>query len=187
MAPTFYESIFLDNSGKLNLMEAVFGEKGEGAVFEKIISGGQTGVDRAALDVALDLGLPRGGWCPKGRRAEDGPIPARYPLKETGAAQYPVRTEWNIRDSDGTLVLAYGPARGGTALTLKLARRHKKPLLVIDLRQNGFAGTVREWGEKNRIKILNVAGPRESEAPGIYGLACQFLREVLVPGKESQI
>src|SRR5262245_51361441 len=75
-------------------------------VISKIVSGGQTGVDRAALDVALELGIPCGGWCPKGRLAEDGPIPERYPLKETTLRVYPQRTEWNVRDSDGTLVLA---------------------------------------------------------------------------------
>ena len=74
----------------------------------KIVSGGQTGVDRAALDVALDLSLPCGGWCPKGRKAEDGPIAAHYPLTETPLDSYPQRTEWNVRDSDGTLVLTRG-------------------------------------------------------------------------------
>src|SRR3989442_8006923 len=83
----------------------------------EIVSGGQTGVDRAALDTALALGLTCGGWCPRGRRAEDGPLPARYPLRETPSASYPERTEWNVRDSDGTLVLHHGRLRGGTALT----------------------------------------------------------------------
>lgn len=91
----------------------------------KIISGGQTGVDRAALDAALQLGIPCGGWCPKGRKAKDGPIPDRYPLKETESGSYPVRTEMNVRDSDGTLILTWGRPTGGTALTVRLARRHK--------------------------------------------------------------
>ena len=93
------------------------------AKLHKIVSGGQTGVDRAALDVALELGLPCGGWCPQGRRAEDGPIDPRYPLRETRAAAYPVRTRWNVRDSDGTLILTRGRPDRGTALTADLAKR----------------------------------------------------------------
>src|SRR5437868_610576 len=115
---------------------------GTATMIRKIISGGQTGVDRAALDVALELGIACGGWCPKGRLAEDGPIPERYPLKETNLPVYPQRTEWNVRDSDGTLVLTLGspakngelaPEGSGTALTIELARRQKKPCLVVDL------------------------------------------------------
>src|SRR5207247_8623955 len=98
----------------------------------KLISGGQTGVDRAALDVALELGLPCGGWCPRGRRAEDGPIDARYPLQETRSAAYPVRTRWNVRDADGTLILMRGRPDRGTALTRELAEAMNKPLLVVD-------------------------------------------------------
>src|SRR5204862_1053873 len=89
----------------------------------RVVSGGQTGVDRAALDVALGLGLPCGGWCPKGRRAEDGPLPERYPLRETPWSGYPQRTQWNVRDSDGTLVLLNGEPDRGTRLTIELAAR----------------------------------------------------------------
>src|SRR5947209_13063019 len=96
----------------------------------KIVSGGQTGVDRAALDVALELGLPCGGWCPRGRRAEDGPLPARYPLTETSWEGYPQRTRWNVRDSDGTLILTRGQPDRGTALTIKLAQRLGKPYRI---------------------------------------------------------
>jgi hypothetical protein len=99
----------------------------------KIISGGQTGVDRAALDVARELGLPCGGWCPKGRRAEDGPIPARYPLVETASASYPQRTRQNVLDADGTLILTMTPPTGGTALTIRIAEGNDKPYLVVDL------------------------------------------------------
>ena len=96
---------------------------------EKIVSGGQTGVDRAALDVALKVGIPCGGWCPKGRKAEDGAIPDRYPLTETSSASYPVRTEKNVNDSDGTLILKVGPVTGGTARTVKAAKKLK----ILDL------------------------------------------------------
>src|SRR5688572_16678238 len=98
----------------------------------KIISGGQTGVDRAALDVALELGLPCGGWCPKGRKAEDGVIDPKYPLQETSTDDYPQRTEKNVQDSDATLILTRGKPDGGTALTRSLAREHKKPCKVVN-------------------------------------------------------
>jgi hypothetical protein len=147
----------------------------------EIVSGGQTGVDRAALDVALALGLPCGGWCPRGRRTEDGPLPARYPLRETPSASYPERTEWNVRDSDGTLVLHRGRLRGGTALTVRLARRHGRPAMTVDLAAAPSAPAVRDWIGRERIRRLNVAGPRESEHPGIHAQATQFLRAVLGP------
>jgi len=145
----------------------------------EIVSGGQTGVDRAALDTALALGLPCGGWCPRGRRAEDGPLPARYPLRETPSASYPQRTEWNVRDSAGTLVLHRGRLRGGTALTLRLARAHGRPAMAVDLTAAPRAEPVREWISRERIRRLNVAGPRESEHPGIQTQAAAFLRELL--------
>ena len=152
-----------------------------GAKLDKIISGGQTGVDRAALDAALELGIPCGGWCPKGRRAEDGIIPLRYPLEETSSPDYPQRTEFNIQDSDGTLILAWGPPLGGTLLTLKLARKHHKPYQLIDLSEGGDAMRVRDWIKRSAVQILNVAGPRESEAPGIHARALNFLRQIFSP------
>jgi hypothetical protein len=142
---------------------------------EKIISGGQTGVDRAALDIALELGIPCGGWCPKGRKSEDGPIPNRYPLQETGSTSYPVRTAKNVQDSDGTLVLTMGPPMGGTALTIKLAKEKRKPFLVFDLKKKGDPLLLRSWILTNQIKILNIAGPRESECPDVYRQASEFL------------
>ena len=145
----------------------------------EIVSGGQTGVDRAALDTALALGLPCGGWCPRGRRAEDGPLSARYPLRETPSSSYPERTEWNVRDSDGTLVLHPGRLRGGTALTVRLARRQGRPAMAVDLSAAPRVPAVQEWIARERIRKLNVAGPRESEHPGIYAQAAAFLREVL--------
>ena len=136
-------------------------------------------MDRAALDVALELGLPCGGWCPKGRRAEDGRIPERYPMEEASSSDYRVRTGLNVQDSDGTLILAWGRLAGGTLLTLKLARRLHKPYFVVDLVHGGEATSVQEWGRANQIGILNVAGPREGEAPGIHARASSFLRQVL--------
>jgi hypothetical protein len=145
----------------------------------KIISGGQTGVDRAALDVALELGLPCGGWCPKGRRAEDGTIPVRYPLTETPWHGYPQRTEWNVRDSDGTLILVAGRLDRGTSLTRSLAERYKKPLRVVDLNFSSIIAEVRAWADDSGIHVLNVAGPRESSMPGVTAQATDFLRELL--------
>lgn len=148
-------------------------------MFGKIISGGQTGVDRAALDLALELGLPCGGWCPKGRKAEDGPIAARYPLKETPAEEYVQRTEWNVRDSDGTLVLTRGHPSEGTAFTIEVAMRQGKPCLVLDLTESPNASEVPAWANKHGIRVLNVAGPREKKSPGIYAQARKFLHKVL--------
>jgi hypothetical protein len=99
----------------------------------RLVSGGQSGVDRAALDAALELGIPCGGWCPKGRKAENGAIPARYPFVETPSGGYSQRTRWNIRDADGTLILSWGKPTGGTLLTVKECRSAGKPHVVIDL------------------------------------------------------
>jgi hypothetical protein len=144
---------------------------------ERIVSGGQTGVDRAALDAALVLSIPCGGWCPRGRRAEDGSLPLRYPLSETPNHAYPERTEWNVRDSDGTLILCRGRLKGGTALTARCARRYTRALLIVDLLEKPAPRAIVQWLEMNKIAVLNVAGPRESEAPGIYDRALALLRE----------
>ena len=145
----------------------------------KILSGGQTGVDRAALDVALELGIPCGGWCPLGRRAEDGPLDSRYPLTETPWWGYPQRTEWNVRDSDGTLVLTQGQPDRGTTLTIAVATRLDRPCLVLDMNESHGVEQVHAWVQTHGIRILNVAGPRESEKPGIYFLAAWFLRKLI--------
>ena len=129
-------------------------------MIKKIISGGQTGVDRAALDVALELGIPCGGWCPKGRLAEDGPIDLRYPLQEVGSTSYSVRTERNVMEADGTLILTEGPLTGGTALTLTLAQKNGEPHLVIDLSKDQDIAEIMSWVTSNEIEVLNVAGPR---------------------------
>jgi len=144
----------------------------------QIISGGQTGVDRAALQMAIDLGISHGGWCPRGRRAEDGKIPDRFQLREIDSTDYAVRTLRNIDDSDGTLILHCGRLTGGTALTASSTRQQAKPLLLIDLDQNMDHAAVRAWIETNKIATLNIAGPRESTCPGVYKRAMSFLREV---------
>lgn len=145
----------------------------------KLVSGGQTGVDRAALEVALALGMACGGWCPRGRRAEDGPIPLRYPLVETEGGDYAERTRLNARDSDATLVLTRGAPTSGTALTIAEARALGRPFRIVDLAQAVDAGAVRHWLEQGRVGVLNVAGPRESAAPGIGAEARHFLAAVL--------
>jgi hypothetical protein len=141
----------------------------------KVVSGGQTGVDRAALDAARALGLPSGGWCPRGRRAEDGAIAAEYPLRETPGEDYAERTEWNVRDASATLVLTRGQPSPGTALTIDLARRLERPLLVLDLRDDPDPGAVARFVRDWQVGVLNVAGPRESQSPGIGALARAFL------------
>jgi hypothetical protein len=145
----------------------------------KIVSGGQTGVDRAALDVAIALNLPCGGWCPRGRRAEDGRIPKRYPLEETASPSYASRTIQNVIDSDGTLVLTVGTIRGGTLMTKNAAQKRKKPHLVVDLKQPAEIKAVVDWMKDNEIRVLNVAGPRASQAPEAYDLAVRFLLKLL--------
>jgi hypothetical protein len=159
----------------------VSGRSSGRVVVRRLVSGGQTGVDRAALDAAMALGIPCGGWCPRGRRSEGGPIPDRYPLQETPTSAYPERTERNVRDADGTLVLTRGAPKGGTALTVSLARRADKPVRVLDLDGRPLPSEVVEWIEREGIRTLNVAGPRESEAPGIHDQAVSFLREALSP------
>lgn len=151
---------------------------------KKIISGGQTGVDRAALDVALELNIPCGGWCPRGRLAEDGRIDARYPLAETSRPEYAQRTRWNVRDSDGTLILTRGEPTGGTGLTRDYAGKIAKPCLVVDLANDDGVSydEFADWIEWRSIEILNVAGPRESTCTGIAettgGLLSEWLRKL---------
>jgi len=145
----------------------------------KIVSGGQTGVDRAALDVAIRLGIACGGWCPSGRLAEDGVIPKEYPLKETETAEYAERTVLNILDSDGTLVLTWAPPTEGTAYTVDMARAHGKPCFIVDLREGDATHEATQWLSENRIRTLNVAGPRASKCPHIHTMAVEFLEHLL--------
>ncbi|MFO7715952.1 putative molybdenum carrier protein [Desulfosarcina sp.] len=141
-------------------------------MLKKIISGGQTGVDRAALDVAMQRGIAHGGWLPKGRLAEDGSLPAHYRLQEMPTDEYAARTEKNVTDSDGTLLISRGSPTGGTDYTRKMALKHGKHLLHIDLtllqRSSDAGSLIASWIEMNRIETLNVAGPRASHDPAIY-------------------
>lgn len=152
----------------------------------KIVSGGQTGVDQAALDVALELDIVCGGWCPLGRRSEDGVIDARYSLQETPTRDYPQRTEWNVRDSDATLILTHGKPDGGTALTRRLARAYKKPCKVIDFQKSEFPEVVAAWLVEHGVQTLNVAGPRESSQPGIGAEARDFLKRLIEAWQSNQ-
>lgn len=148
-------------------------------MLKKIISGGQTGVDRAGLDVALALGLEVGGGCPKGRRDEDGRIPDRYPLVETPERNYQTRTRRNIEDSDGTLILNMGQLEGGTALTVDLARKIGQPCLVVALEEGIAPMTFQTWLQEHSVAVLKIAGPRESQRPGVYEAACPLLNLLL--------
>ncbi len=146
---------------------------------KKIVSGGQAGVDRGALDAALQLGFDCGGWCPLGRRAEDGPIDPRYPLSESDSPRYDVRTEQNIIDSDGTLIITGGRLEGGTRLTLELALQNNRPCRVIDLRQPLELEQVIDWLVALEISTLNIAGPRESKQPGIADKTREIVEKLL--------
>lgn len=145
----------------------------------KIISGGQTGVDRAGLDAAMEIGLSVGGYVPKGRLSEDGQVPDKYPMTETGSKDYKSRTKRNVLESDGTLIINIGAMKSGTALTAKIARENNKPLMIIQFDQDYKSGAVIDWLNENQIKILNIAGPRESKIPGIYEQAKMFLLKEL--------
>ncbi len=143
----------------------------------KIVSGGQTGVDRAALDWAIAHGVRHGGWCPKGRRAEDGIIPRRYRLKQTRSPAYNVRTRWNVRESDGTLIVSANHLIvGGTKLAAEFAESLKKPLLHLAM-TTGARRAARQLDRfitQHRIHVLNIAGPRDSDEPGIQ----KFVQDV---------
>jgi len=147
-------------------------------VLKKIISGGQTGVDRGALDAALAAGFTCGGWCPHGRRSENGRIPDRYPLQEMLSVQYLDRTHRNVKESDGTLVLARGLLSGGTRATARFAKRIRKPCHVLDLNQHTMEGmleTTIAWLATHSIETLNIAGPRASADLGIQTVAEQLV------------
>ncbi len=146
---------------------------------KKIVSGGQTGVDRGALDAALSINFPCGGWCPKGRHAEDGPIDDGYPLKEAPSSDYKERTYLNARDSDGTLIICHGSPSGGTGLTIRYAEELNKPYFIYDLDSSCQLSKLTNWLKENQIETLNVAGPRASKAPGISELTFRLISQLL--------
>lgn len=145
-----------------------------------ILSGGQTGVDRAALDWAISSGMAHGGWCPHGRTAHDGPLPERYKLKETEATGYSQRTRMNVRDADATLIIHHGPLVGGTRLTLRFADEMEKPVQLVDLSKDWHLQTrqVKAWWTELNLHSLNVAGPSEERVPGIYALTMNLLQQL---------
>lgn len=151
-------------------------------MLEKIISGGQTGVDRAALDAALDSGLACGGYCPKGRTAEDGAIHTKYPLQELPSKSYPKRTLENILHADATLILYNRTLKGGTALTLRLCQQHGKPYLLVNSVEYDVlttANNIFSFTQENKISTLNVAGPRKSQWADGYQFTYECLTELI--------
>lgn len=152
-----------------------------------IISGGQTGADQAALDAAIILGLAHGGWLPKGRKTEAGPLPLRYALKEMDSSRYRDRTEKNIVAADGTLLCSFGPLTGGSALTEALAIRHDRPLLHIDfdlIDHRRAVTLVEEWVGSLGLMMVNVAGPRASSEPRIYRAVFELVTMIRWPGTQ---
>jgi len=156
----------------------------------KIISGGQTGVDQAALHAAIDLNIPHGGWCPPGRACESGIIPDIYNMQETPAERSDdapdiprsQRTLWNVRDADGTLILLLNNEQAedrGTVWTIQAAKNLNKPFQLVDLSKEADPEKINKWIRRHRIRVLNVGGPSEKSAPGIANATYQFIRIVL--------
>jgi len=144
----------------------------------RIISGGQTGADRAALDWAIRNGVPHGGWCPRGRTAEDGVLAAKYALREAQSQDYRWRTRQNVLDSDATLILNLGTLDGGTLETVKFAKSFRKPHLILQLDlgvRDEDVQQLLDWLQRVSIGALDIAGPRESKRPGIYALTGELL------------
>ncbi len=157
-------------------------------MIKRIISGGQRGAERAALDAAMEYGIPHGGWIPKGRRTENGRLSDQYRLKETSTIDYLQNTELNVLDSDGTLIFRYGELAGGPALAQKFAKKHRRPCLPIDLQEiTEYKAVViiRSWIEIREIEILNVAGSKASDDPFIYDIVRGIIKSVLYPPPEQ--
>tara|TARA_R110002096_G_scaffold200639_13_gene384755 strand:+ start:9474 stop:9956 length:483 start_codon:yes stop_codon:yes gene_type:complete len=149
---------------------------------EKIVSGGQTGADRAGLDWAIANALPHGGWCPQGRRAEDGPISAQYDLTETAESRYHIRTRLNVQDSDGTVIFGLAPElTGGSALTREFAEQLRKPWIHLSRSATKDpAMALRRFLIEHTVHTLNVAGPRASTEFGIAEFTLQILDDALL-------
>ncbi len=146
-----------------------------------IVSGGQTGADRGGLEAAIDMDVPHRGYCPKGRKAEDGVIPPQFKMSETSVSTYKLRTELNVADSCGTLIFTAGPLNGGSLLTYEFTTAAEKPVLWIDLTIAGdYWQVIIEFVAQNTIWDLNVAGNRESKAPGIQQRVRTIMAQVLV-------
>jgi hypothetical protein len=148
----------------------------------KIISGGQTGADRAGLDVAIARSIPHGGWCPKGRKSEDGPLPTRYLLSETTSGNYLVRTERNAAESDATVIFTFSALSGGSKRTADFARKHGRPflhLVLVEGREAQAAMRLAAFVRQHHVARLNVAGSRESKEPGIHARASRVLNLAL--------
>lgn len=148
-------------------------------MIKKIVSGGQTGADRAGLDVAVRWNFPYGGWCPRGRKAEDGPISLQYQLVETPSASYLQRTEWNARDSDATVIFTIASTlSGGSKRTAEFAAKHRKPFLHLPGHSSNYdppALILQRFIEKNGVRVLNVAGTRASKEPEVWRFAYETL------------
>ena len=154
-------------------------------MIQKIISGGQTGADQAALDAAIKLGIPHGGWIPKGRPTETGKLPDKYKLKEMTTKSYQKRTEQNVIDSDGTLIITHGKLTGGSKLTQKVAKKHDRPCIHINLNETLLfmaSSEINSWIIENGIEVLNVAGSRASKDPEIYQDVKYIIEGVILLG-----
>ncbi len=152
-------------------------------MLKKIVSGGQTGADRAALDFAIRHAIPHGGWIPKGRKTEDGPLPERYLLRQMPTEEYPKRTEQNVVDSDGTVIISHGALTEGSAFTREIAEKHGRACLHLDMNELSVEQAVqilRSWITENKIEVLNVAGPRQSKDPAIYDTTFEILQLTFV-------
>ena len=150
----------------------------------KVVSGGQTGADRGGLDAAIALAIPHGGWCPKGRLAEDGRIPDVYNQQELYSRFYAHRTEQNVIDSDATVIFTYGPPEGGSKRTVQFAEKHGRPYICIDMNGDNLtaAEKIVDWllPLRNSQLVLNVAGSRGSRNPGLQRRVCDIIKEVIM-------
>jgi hypothetical protein len=173
---------------RLRTVQAEY-QDGPGCRVEKIISGGQTGADQAALDAAIELGIPHGGSIPLGRKTEAGRLPDKYQLQELDTSSYPKRTEQNVIDSEGTLIISHGALDSGSEYTMEMAEKHSKPWVHVDTKtmSDGVAMVlIQSWIDRNEIKVLNVAGPRASRDPQVYSMARRILKLTLQGHRKTE-